>query len=188
MDKNQVLLSQSEIDALLNFLTEKQVSSAVMSQESIDRLVEVLQSQDEQVFRMQDYVSPYATFDSSVIILPGNVNIEFPNTCRLSVETDDNGCFVLYCTNPSDGTRLRISHQTVEKLRYFPDDTSNWGRCLSPALFDIVASLLKAKYLKKDYDMICHNYATLAYGNPDAQIANIYLPPKDALEERLIEE
>ena len=44
MNQNMALLSQTEIDTLLNFLQKSKVGEEVMDQSSIDRLINLLQT------------------------------------------------------------------------------------------------------------------------------------------------
>ena len=51
MNQNMALLSQTEIDTLLNFLQKSKVGEEVMDQSSIDRLINLLQTDQKREFK-----------------------------------------------------------------------------------------------------------------------------------------
>ncbi len=186
MDKSKVLLSQAEIDALLNFLTEKKVSSSIMDQDSIDKLISFLQSEDGSGFRFDDMLDDLSITDSSVIILPGNENINDPDGSRLVFSVSGQDELVITCKVPS-GAEYTITPDVVQKVKYLPGNDSSWGRAITPRNFDLIAKLLNAKYTKETYVDLCKRFAAVNYPSAGAVIASIYLPGEEALVERMIE-
>ena len=187
MEKSKVLLSQAEIDTLLEFLNEKKVSSAIMDQGSIDKLINFLQADDGANFHMEDFVlSEDGDFDSKVFALPNNENLDHPLDLRLITEQEPNGMTNVICVNITNGTRYVISPVCIEKLRYTEDSSSVWGLCISPVMFDTIARILGITYTKATYVDVCSRFAEITFGVKGFAIANIYLPSESALFERMV--
>ncbi len=186
MDKSNVLLSQSEIDALLDFLAETKVSSATMDQESIDRLIGFLQSNEGQNFNPQALARAAENKDASIIVLPGNENITLPGSFRLSVNTLSDGNLELICTSTISEKSYKITPNNVEQVRYFEDSTSCWGFAIAPSFFDRIAKLLSAKYTKATYEMVCKTFAKSCYGNENTNLPALYIPSKNSIIENMI--
>ncbi|MBP5185155.1 MAG: hypothetical protein J6113_08610, partial [Lachnospiraceae bacterium] len=170
---------------LLNFLTEKKVSSSIMDQDSIDKLISFLQSDEGSGFRFDAMLEDTSITDSSVIILPGNENINDPEGSRLSFKVSESDTLEIFCTVAS-GAGYAISPDTVQKVKYLSGDDSSWGRAITPRNFDLIAKLLNAKYTKETYVNLCTRFATVNYPANGAVIASIYLPGEGALLERMI--
>lgn len=189
MEKSKVLLSQAEIDTLLEFLNEKKVSSAIMDQESIDKLITFLKSDDGADFHMEDVdFSDESAFDSTVFALPGNENLDHPDDLRLETVQQANGIIDVVCVNITNGNKYVISPACLEKLRFTEDSSSVWGLCIPPAVFDTVARVIGIKYTKKTYVDVCSRFAEIVFGIKGFAIANLYLPSESALLERMINE
>lgn len=187
MEKSKVLLSQAEIDTLLAFLNEKKVSSAIMDQESIDKLITFLKTDDGANMHLEDIaLSGETDFDSKVFALPNNENLEHPELLRLETEQEPNGLINIVCVNTENGTRYSISPACIEKLRYTEDPSSVWGLCVPPALFDTVARILGVTYTKKTYVDVCSRFGEIMFGVNGFAIANLYLPSESALLERMV--
>ena len=186
MDKSKVLLSQAEIDALLNFLTEKKVSSSIMDQDSIDKLISFLQSDEAQGFNFNEIYEGSDSTGSSVIILPGNENVNDPEGSRVLMKVTESDSIEIICKVPSSMEYV-ITPDCVSKVRYLAGNTSSWGRAITPRNFDSVAKLLNAKYTKETYLSVCSRFASVNYPATGSVIAALFLPGEDALIERMLE-
>ena len=187
MDKSKVLLSQAEIDALLNFLTEKKVSSSIMDQDSIDKLISFLQSDEAQGFNFNEIYEGSEGTGSSVLILPGNENVNDPEGSRLLMNIAENDTVEIVCKVPS-GMEYVITPDSVSKGKYLAGNASSWGRAVTPRNFDSIAKLLNAKYSKETYLSVCSRFASVNYPATGDVIAALFLPGEDALIDRMIED
>ena len=172
---NNTLLSQGEIDTLIRFLTnhDQKIQDAVLSQDSIDKLVSLLQKNGDtnmDLFNMSSEVTPLPAED-----LSGH---------SLTFTVDDATGFIKIVAH-NDGAELIITPLSVSSLKVTNDD-SEWGICIEPVIFDKIASIFKVKYTKATYDAICELFSTKRYGKPDAVIPTIYLPTADSIANNMI--
>jgi len=168
---NNTLLSQKEIDALISFLTQhNKVQDTVLSQESIDKLVSLLQGNgeiDANIFELSDY----DTFKSASVNLS-----DYSLVCNIDEETQ----YIKITAKNANGNSVKITPAGLEYSK-FAKDTSEWGYCIEPAVFDRLASVYKMKYSAEDYETICRIFALKRYGNENAVIPRLYLPTPEAL-------
>lgn len=186
MDKSNVLLSQPEIDALLDFLAEKKVSSSTMDQASIDRLIAFLQSNEGQHFTPKEIIEDSLSRGTSVLLLPSNENVIQPDSFRLSAGINAEGRIELTCANSVSGNTYKITPTMVETAQYSANDSSYWGCFIAPSLFNHIATILNAKYTCETYDFICKIFAKACYGSEEAAVPNLFLPNKKSLLENMI--
>ena len=178
MGENMALLSQGEIDILLDFLLKRKsdVGMEVMDQDSIDKLIALLRAGGRNQIRF-DTTVPEVKDDTAVPILMIDESREAQDECLLECEVAANGFLKIYCMNQMTNRRLRITPNCIERMYYSEEDQSEWGRVLPPAMFDKIAALLKVKYTKKTFDEVCNLYIKAAYGdNSEHQIPEIFMP------------
>ncbi len=178
MSENMALLSQGEIDILLDFLLKRKrdVGMEVMDQDSIDKLIALLRAGGATQVRF-DTAVPEVKDSTAVPILVIDESREAQDECLLECEVDANGFLKVYCMNQMTNRRLRVTPNCVERMYYAEEDQSEWGRVLPPVMFDKIAALLKVKYTKKTFDEICNLYMKAAYGeNSEQQIPEIFMP------------
>ncbi|MDE7298209.1 MAG: hypothetical protein K2N94_05195, partial [Lachnospiraceae bacterium] len=102
MSDNMALLSQEEIDTLLDFLTQQKsrVGNEVMDQESIDRLISLLHTDEVRSVKF-DTIVPEARKEraSALILLGGMTDIrEQQKNCRLECRVDEKtGYLRIFC-------------------------------------------------------------------------------------------
>lgn len=172
---NNTLLSQGEIDTLIRFLTnhDQKIQDSVLSQDSIDKLVSLLQKNGDtnmDLFNMSSEVTPLPAEDLSGHSLSFTIN-------------ETTGFLTIIAHN--DGAELIITPLSVNSLKVMNDD-SEWGVCIEPVIFDKIASIFKVKYTKATYDAVCELFCTKRYGNADAVIPTIYLPTADSIANNMI--
>ncbi len=172
---NNTLLSQGEIDTLIRFLTshDQKIQDSVLSQDSIDKLVSLLQKKGDtnmDLFNMSSEVTPLPAEDLSGHSLNFTIN-------------DTTGFITIIANN--DGAELIITPLSLNSLKITNDD-SEWGIFIEPVIFDKIATTFKLKYTKATYDAICDLFSTKRYGKADAAIPSIYLPTADSIANNMI--
>ncbi|MBQ9119366.1 MAG: hypothetical protein IJY09_04810 [Lachnospiraceae bacterium] len=178
MADNKALLSQEEIDILLEFLLERksEVGMEVMDQESIDKLIALLRTGGERRLRFDTDV-PEVKDDTAIPLMIIEESREAQNECLLECEVTASGFVAVYCANQMTGRRFRITPACIERMYYTAEDRSEWGMMIPPVMFDKIAALLKIKYTKKTFDEVCQRYVDIVYGKGSMQhIPAIFMP------------
>jgi hypothetical protein len=182
-DKNKSfsLLNQEEIDTLVKFLTEKKnaVDSDVMSQTSIDKLITLIQTDNERLA-----LSSSLSFDSLNATLLERLH--FRNTleevCELRcVANAETGFLELAIVNLETEQTLVLTPKMFDE-----EDTEDWGFCLTPSYFNHIAQSLSLKYTQKTHDFVCSTFAKINYGSSEHKISDLFLPNSSALVECLL--
>jgi len=174
--KNMALLSQSEIDTLIAFLNREKeksvVESEVLSQASIDKLIELIQSnhgsqREELKFQMElagDALALfYATQDTTY---QRGLNYELIIKTGEQVE--------LYAKNPESGVQIELLPEHLQELT-FTGESCGWGICLMPAVFRQVAEKMHLVYGEDTWEQVQKSFACTMYGREDVKIPTIYL-------------
>ena len=188
MSENMALLSQSEIDILVNFLTDRknQVSSEVMEQRDIDRLISLLKSGNGSPVRLDTGI-PETSDTNAVPILLVEDTIEAQQKCELKAELSKDNYMVIQCVNSESGKRFLITPSCMTGMNYKDGDRSQWGRAIPPIMFDKIATLLKVKYSKATFDFICNQYKKIIYGeNSQEEIPGLFMPSASLLVSHLL--
>lgn len=172
---NNTLLSQSEIDTLIRFLTghEQKIQDTVLSQDSIDKLISLLQKNGNtniDLFNISTGVESFPAED-----LSGH---------ELNFTIDDATGFITIIAY-KDGAEFIITPLSLNSLKIMNDD-SQWGICIEPVIFDKIATIFKLRYTKATYDSVCELFSCRHYGKADAVIPAIYLPPADSISNNMI--
>lgn len=209
MDENKVLLSQMEIDVLVEFLLQqKEKVGEVMDQASIDRLIALLRPgmarekkgtpipeaateklESPMPEQMEEFdikydsliPEPKGSEQTPILLLEEELECE-QKDCVLECEADAaTGYLGIFCADRKSGKRYRITPKCVEQVRYIKGDASEWGYALPPLAFDQIAALMKVKYTKKTFDKVCEIFAVRIFGTTDQQIPNLYMPTVNSL-------
>lgn len=181
MNDNMALMSQTEIDVLVNFLTaqKEKVTNEVMDQESIDRLIKLLRTDMVRDVKFDTNVPESKREDSSALLLIdaiGDLKKQQKN-CQLQYRIAERTGYVeIICHDKRSGKDYAITPKCMEQVRYIRDDDSQWGYAVPPTTFDKISALLSVKYTKETFDMVCNDFAEKMYGSKDIQIADIYMP------------
>ena len=175
---NNTLLTQKEIDTLISFLTnhdQKVIQDAVLSQDSIDKIVSLLQKNgDANLNLFNSNASPELT------ILPAE---DLTGHTLDFVIDDSNDYITLFAYN--DDSKLIVTPMALSSLKIIEDD-SVWGYCIEPVIFDKIATIFKLKYTKETYDAICELFSIKRYGKSNMDIPAIYLPTADSIANNMI--
>lgn len=177
---NKTLLSQTEIDALIEFLQESSVapSGKVLDQRSIDKLIELVKFNNSRGIFFSGKDDADARVAAAPIVDPESENELNREDCLLEFEISPNGFAQVYCFNSKTDRKFRISPTCLVENRFVSDDVE-WGYAIAPKPFNRVAGLFGIGYSSKTYSEVCRNFAKVQYGDPDAEIAELYLPPED---------
>lgn len=168
---NLSLLSQNEIDTLVEFLVEKKnsVDSSVLSQESIDKLIELIRYNNNR--RKQETFHSLPELDGSLADAV-TVRESAEQLCELRCEADETDGFLkILVHNTENGREMVITPAMINE-----DDGPDWGRCVSPATFCKIARVLDVKYTAKTYDVVCKLFAECVFGDKEHKIPLLDLP------------
>lgn len=172
---NFSLLSQEEIDVLVEFLTDnKFIESDVLSQESIDKLVSLL---------LGDIKKPHMEIMDPIlrpvkdILKEEGIRGDDSELCVLHFKTGEDKFIKLYVTNEKTNKRVEIFPNIIDR----EDKSSSWGYCMSPVTFNRLARVLDVKYAAETYEEICKLFARVNFGSEDAEVPAIYFPTNEHL-------
>ena len=133
------LLSQSEIDTLINFINDKRegVDSSVLNQESIDKLLEMLRfnngrAKKEEILHMGEVEGTLADL---ITVRHGD------DVCALEYSVDEANDFVrLEAVNTVTKERMEITPKMFNE-----GDGELWGPCIAPYVLPRMSRALKVK-------------------------------------------
>lgn len=167
-DTSFSLLSQEEIDTLIEFLTEKSnnFNSEVLSQESIDKLISAMRN--------------YAKKPVGNHSLQGSVGVRAMSTVLADAdqwqldfaEDEENGYMDIFIT---DGERRERITPRGYSCACFVEDGGAWGVCVSPVQFTDIAKTYHVKFSREVYTAVCQRYALKNYGDADYDMDDFFL-------------
>jgi len=175
------LLTQKEVDTLVEFLNDKRnsINSDVMNQQSIDKLITLIRNDSKHI--VLDLFDPFASVDPSLLAAL-DFRIDENDACELCFSVDDTTGFVaLSARNTVTGKLLDITPKLINE-----NDTEEWGYSISPVFFNRIAKIFNLKYTTETHDNVCNVFAQHTYGSEDHKIAEIYLPTNSALLECML--
>lgn len=184
---DSVILSQKEIDILVKFLLDQKqsgIQNSVLSQDSIDKLIQLLQNNNVDLLELNITGFNKNSTSESYDILDNQVRYDNTLTYELSYEIIDNKIHLL-ATHPEGNTILHITPRSLE-LKSIVEDTSCWGCCIDPNLFDKVATIFHFKYRRKTLDDITKLFVEKMYGTASIELPRIYHPSAISLSQNLI--
>lgn len=192
IEQSMALLSQAEIDTLIDFLNrEKQktsVDSSVLNQESIDKLIKLVLSNQGAEHRFRMRLPIMMTGDEQLISFYSAADESFGNSSRyeLIFEIDGQDGVVLSGRNMETGVLVPITPDHVLNPEC-KDAAGNWGRCIMPAAFDQVATFLRLQYTRETLDQVCARFAEVMYGDETAALPEVYLPSEMSVFMKLLD-
>lgn len=167
---NLSLLSQYEVDTLVNFLMEKKdtVNSSVLSQRSVDKLIELLRYDKNR--RRQEMISALPELEGSLAEAV-TVRESAEQVCEIRCEMDDTDGFLkMTVHNQDNGKEMSLTPGIIN------EEDMEWGRCVSPANFCRLAIALNVKYTAETYEFVCKQFAKCIFGDAEYKIPFLYLP------------
>lgn len=165
-ETNFSLLSQEEIDILIDFLTNNcdLVESEVLSQESIDKLILMMKNcNKEQYLKSQQ--------EARNVRAAGTVLTGTDVWC-LEFEENADGFIELYATNGEK--KEKITPQGYS-CACFTSDNSQWGYTISPILFSEVAKCYGLKFSKETYQKVSRHFALKNFGDASYDVNGFFL-------------
>lgn len=165
-DTNFSLLSQEEIDTLIEFLTDKSncIDSEVLNQESIDKLIAMMRVYGKKPAGNRSVLETVRA-DQSVLNGAYNWTLEFE-------EEDSTKHMRIYATN---GDVKEYITPRGYSCTCFVDDDSSWGFCISPVQFVEIAKDYNLKLSKSVYADVCERFAIKNYGSSAYDIDEFFL-------------
>lgn len=166
LDTNFSLLSQEEIDTLIEFLTESTsaLESEVLSQESIDKLISMMRLYGKKPAGNHNILGSVRAV-SSVMNGSGVWTLEFEENSRT-------GFIDIYATN---GEHKEYITPKGYSCGCFVDDDSTWGYAISPVQFTDIAKVYNLKFSKAVYMGVCQRFAEKNYGDADYDIDDFFM-------------
>ena len=180
---NKALLSQAEIDTLIRFLTShnESVEDSILSQESIDKVIKLLNEKDIHTGKYKFTTASKKSADDLFVL----IDVDLKGYI-LDATVDENTHFIkLSAYNEKINKRVPITPTAVQYL-HLVEDTSSWGFCIEPILFNNIARIFHIQYYQKTYDFICHTFAQHHFGDKNVPIPYIYLPNSENLIDTMI--
>jgi hypothetical protein len=175
---NFSLLTQSEIDTLVGFLLEKKngVDSSVLSQASIDKLIQLLRF-DEKHRRaiVLEESSPLDGVLSEIVTVRGDKD----SVCELRCDMGEE--ITLSIVNGADGSSMDLTPEMVNE-----GDGAKWGKCIPPLTLHRLARALQVRYTAQTHEDVCQRFARCLYGDETTVLPSLYLPEDDELLETLL--
>lgn len=165
METNFSLLSQEEIDTLIEFLSEKSnfVESEVLSQDSIDKLVAL--------FRNCNKASIGSYKGEQEMRALAQVLDSKSEWILIFEEEEQTGYMEIYATN---GERKEKITPKGFSNNCFSTDQSSWGYSISPWVFLEIAKTYNVKFTKDTYHQVCERYALKNYGDANYDIDEFF--------------
>ncbi len=178
MNQNMALLSQTEIDTLLNFLQKSKVGEEVMDQASIDRLIHLLQSDQKREVKFNTNMPEvHGEEEHALLLVDAFGSVEEQRRCVLECQVDDATKYLrIICRDEKKDAEYEITPACVSELRFRGADNSSWGYAVPPVTFDHIAAMMSIKYTKSVFDKICQIFAERMFGDAQITIPEIYMP------------
>ena len=175
------LLNQQEIDTLVKFLTDQKnaVDNDVMSQNSIDKLIKLIQTDKDRLI-----LNPFLTLTSAGKTAADKLKFRANPTelCELRYSVNEENHFVeLSIYNTVTDTTYPLTPNAFDD-----NDDSEWGLSISPAHFSQIALSLSVKFTQNTYDTVCAAFSKHNYGMEGHRISDFYLPSNKTLVESLL--
>lgn len=185
MNENMTLLSQKEIDTLVDFLMEKKqdVHNEVLNQNSIDRLIHLIRTTRVNNVRVSTVVG--SNIEKNRVRTALKIRENESQICELTVNVLENNFVDIMILNQSTNNTYKITPTGASEV-IISDDDSQWGKCVSPCTFVDIAEAYDAKFSEDTYQRICSIYAEVKFGDPIYEIPAIFLPEEGEVAQRLL--
>lgn len=165
-DTNFSLLSQEEIDTLIEFLTDKTApfGTEVLSQDSIDKLIAMMKGYSKKVSES------HRELDS---VRAASSVLDVDRTWTLAFEENSaNGFMEIFAT---DGTKKEKITPKGYSCGCFVGDNSTWGYAVSPVQFAEIAKAYGLKFSKSVYVDVCQRFAEKNFGDKMYDMDDFFL-------------
>ncbi len=185
MSENMTLLSQTEIDTLVQFLMEKKqdVHNEVLNQDSIDRLIHLIRTTHVNGVRNGSTVGVNAAQNRIKTALQIRDNEK--QICELTIHVMENGFLEVLILNRDTGMTYKVTPVGASGIT-ISDDDSQWGRCISPYTFVDISDAYGARFSEDTYNKICSIYAKVKFHDESYKIPDFFLPEEGAVAQALL--
>ena len=123
MNENMTLLSQTEIDTLVDFLMEKKqdVNNQVLNQGSIDRLIHLIRTTHLKNVRAGSSIT--ANIEKNRIKTAMEIRTEENQICELTILELENGFVDVIIVNQSTGNTYKVTPNGASAMTISNDDS-----------------------------------------------------------------
>lgn len=184
-DTNFSLLSQQEIDTLVDFLSKSkdELNSAILSQDSIDKLIRLISHDDLSTMRLDELDAVHINVD---VLKDLGIREDASQICELTYSIDPATEFItLTATNTVTGKTYNITPASLDRLEVL-GGVASWGYSIPPISFNKIARIFNCKYSRQTYEGICALFSLKNYGSKDQQLPSLYYPTTFQLLESLL--
>ena len=180
--QNMALLSQSEIDTLISFLSSEKdksgVGSEVLSQDSIDKLISLIKTGNAASEQFAVNLPVSTSEDAKIIDFFKKADKTYSDKATYELLFEKKrGKISVNGKNTQSGALVPI--RPCDVADGAPASEDNWGACIMPSMFDLIATYFHIKYTKDTMDVVCSTFAKVMFGKEDATIPAVYLPAKN---------
>lgn len=169
---NMSLLSQSEIDALINFLTNKKehekISGDALSQQSINKLINLVKSVPS--LDKNIAINTAALEANALSFFADNKD---KDSYELTYKINENAQVELFACNVDTDDLINISPRAISGNDTFPE---TWGIFILPSVFDRISKILGINYSGETFNSLLKLFAEKMYGSENVVIPSFYLP------------
>ncbi len=185
MNENMTLLSQTEIDTLVDFLMEKKqdVNNQVLNQGSIDRLIHLIRTTHLKNVRAGSSIA--ANIEKNRIKTAMEIRTEENQICELTILELENGFVDVIIVNQSTGNTYKVTPNGASAMTISNDD-SQWGRCVSPYTFVDISDAYDAKFSEETYQRLCSIYAKVKFNDENYKLPDFFLPDEGMIAQQLL--
>lgn len=185
MNQNMTLLSQDEIDTLVDFLMEKkqEVNNQVLNQSSIDRLIHLIRTTHINNVRAGSSIA--SDKQSNRIKTAMKIRTQEAQICELKVQVLENGFLDVTIVNQSTGCTYKVTPNGASEMT-ISDDDSQWGKCISPYTFVDISDAYDAKFSEETYEKLCSIYAKVKFDDENYQLPDFFLPEEGTIAQLLL--
>lgn len=181
MAESKTLLSQKEIDALVNFLRTNASApiGRVLDQASIDKLIDLVTYNNKQGIFVNSAAQESVIPENTVLLDLTSSSEEQRKNCTLHYGIGKNGYVEISCIDKVKDIAYIITPACLEHRKYIDNDETSWGYAIEPRVFNDLALLLGVSYTAETFNAVISGFARLMFGDADAQLPSIYLPSED---------
>jgi len=173
--QNMTLLSQREIDTLVEFLRrEKDVDSDVLNQQNIDKLIRLVHAHQERFYRVSLFALSAEEGWEALRDFYTQWNVDTSKAKEFELQMKEAEQVELWIVDGSGEPVTPIVPEQLTDLS-FQGESHGWGSCIMPAVFVQVAEYFRLNYTEEMMEKVCERYALTMYGNKEAEIPELFL-------------
>ena len=169
VEKNFTLLTQAEIDTLVDFLQEKKDSlgDEVLTQESIDKIIRMVKTRHTRHFAQNN---KFWAAESEQYLISIGFRKNMEELCELKLRKKEDDFVELYIVNHASGKEMVLLPEDFSDPTAKKTVSEGWGYSIIPAFFDQIAEVFALRYTKETYDKVCEIFAEKNFGKKELEI------------------